>query len=754
MGLQLRVILRPLESVVSTASQRLLDGAVVDFEVLGPPPSLLTIDNPVPAKLTFSAKFFKSVRRDGGSETRELATVDGELRKSADGGITFGGPSDPSANGVVPVDPPPVDSESSADAPATDPNASTDTASDAPPERQSTPSPERFLRFAFAPEHFTGLNDTKKPASVRVLVDRNRFGYLEVSVALEVQGSGEADATENDVLDVLITDTNPPATCPCDDCNEIGPADFEPGTPPVNGSSSSGASTPTDDAELPVDVAPGDRRKAVGLAQVLLNDFIAQMRLGIVDYAPNGNADALHTRLDQLPTFVAVTCSFDADTQAAVSLFQAWEGTLPESGQLDGPSWTRLIQTTEQLKPFVGRESPAFAEVGGQPNLLAVPGLGAADPIVLASNSNSIPAPTVRCAKTYGKASDFTELCTLVRDAEVLLQTCSVKSPSETLGVIRGIYYGTLWSRDFKKESSVVRNTGFNVYASKSLQSPKDPRGCLLCHLFEALADSQDAIEGSRHFDFGHCIIGLEGRFNGTDSSIPGAGHSGLEAATWIGDLGGGAALLADARVAAPKTRARTRFVGTDFGGSINIEGDVAAYVVALDPSTTSQPSKPVFGSSSSPIADALQTYLKPGTSGGPEWDARSKNFLTMNGGTFTGNTLSNRASVISDMADKIEAFACYYLVNRLRQKGRLTSAHFEKAAKFLPNAAQEVATIFVDALQRNVLRPKNRLQAVTDPGPTGASSLSIRCQVALQSVKAMESTLRIKDDLRKRLGF
>jgi hypothetical protein len=153
-----------------------------------------------------------------------------------------------------------------------------------------------------------------------------------------------------------------------------------------------------------------------------------------------------------------------------------------------------------------------------------------------------------------------------------------------------------------------------------------------------------------------------------------------------------------------------------------------------------------VYGTSTSPIADALDAYLKPGTSGGPEWDGRSKQFLLMNGGTFTGSSLDNRASVVSDMADKIEAFGCYYLVNRLRQTGRLTSARLEKASTFLPGAAQEVASIIVDALQRNVVRPKNRLQAVTDPSPFPAGPIPLRCRATIAAVKAMETTQKISN--------
>jgi hypothetical protein len=735
MAHRLRVTLTPLESSVSTAGQKLFDGALLDLQQLGRPPSRLPKGDPRPARLSVFGKFFESVRGDGRSETRLLATLDGQLERAPSGDVRFVGSDEPEKATLIAVAPPLV--------------AETDTTvmaeHDVPIREGAGAARERSLRFAFAPQHFPNVGDpTGEASELRISVDRRQFRYLEVRVALEVDGAIEADGDFNDILDVLVTDINPPETCPCDDCDELGPPAFEAGSAPPDDSG----------AELPIAVALGDRRKVVGLGQILLNDFIAQLRLGQIHYAERDNADDLKQRLDVLPDFIPVSCKFDANTRSAASLFQAWEAQLTDNGQLDAPTWKRLIQTTEQLERFTGRPTPKFAEVGGEVDLLAVDGLGEAAPILLASNDDTIPKPSVRCARTFAKAKDFAGLVEMVRAAEVLLQTCGVVSPNETLGVIRGIYYGTLWSRDFKKEGSVVRNTGFNFYAAHTASSPKDPRACLLCNLFEALADSQDGVEGTRHFDFGHCIIGLEGRFNGTDAAILGAGHSGLEAATWLGDLGGGAAMLADARVGAPKTRARSRFVGTDFGGSINLEGDIAAYVVARDPSVTGSPSPPVFGSSTSPIADALAAYLSSGTSGGAEWDGRSMQFLLMNGGTFTKSTLDNRASVVATMAEKIEAFGCYYLVNRLRQTGRLTSGRLEKASTFLPGAAQEVASIFVDALQQNVRTPKTRLQPATDPSPSPAGSIPLRCRATIQAVKAMETTQKIKDDLRKRLGF
>ena len=136
------------------------------------------------------------------------------------------------------------------------------------------------------------------------------------------------------------------------------------------------------------------------------------------------------------------------------------------------------------------------------------------------------------------------------------------------------------------------------------------------------------------------------------------------------------------------------------------------------------------------------------------EWDSRSRDFLSLMGGTFSAGKLSNRSDVIDDITDKIEAFGCYYLVNRLRQLGRLTSAHLRKACRFLPGASRETATIFVDALERNMSSPKNQLRAVTDPPPSPAGSITLRCRAAIATVEAMEKSQNVTDDLRRRLGL
>ena len=166
------------------------------------------------------------------------------------------------------------------------------------------------------------------------------------------------------------------------------------------------------------------------------------------------------------------------------------------------------------------------------------------------------------------------------------------------------------------------------------------------------------------------------------------------------------------------------------------------------------RPSAPTFPASTTPIADVLEAYLRPGTAGGTEWLSRSRNFLRMLGGTFTGNTLTNRTAVVSTVQPKIEKFACYYLVNRLRQTGTLTSARLRRSSQFLNGASQEVADIFVDALVHNVANPNQRIRAVTDPAPSGTGPIPSHCQGTIDVVEAMETADRIQRELRRRLGF
>jgi hypothetical protein len=251
-----------------------------------------------------------------------------------------------------------------------------------------------------------------------------------------------------------------------------------------------------------------------------------------------------------------------------------------------------------------------------------------------------------------------------------------------------------------------------------------------------------------------HALIGLEARVNGQTTRIGGilAAYSGLGAVTWLGDLGGGAGMLALARTTAPGTRTVTRFSESDDGGSINLEGDMAAYSIAKAYAPTDL--TPVFNSGPTPIADALSAYLGAGASGSTAWAARSGTFLTLYGGTFTGSAHSNRASVVATFRDKIEEFGAEFISARMASTHGLNSARLSAVASYLPGAAQEVAEVFVDALVANIASPTTKLACRTDPAPTpaGAASRYLTNKVAL--LRAYESAVNLPANLRTLLGM
>ncbi len=349
------------------------------------------------------------------------------------------------------------------------------------------------------------------------------------------------------------------------------------------------------------------------------------------------------------------------------------------------------------------------------------------------------------CTTTFRPARSFAELISLVTEAETRLSAAGYTSVEDRIHVLRGIYYGTTWSADYLKERSPVRNLGFQTYTASL--TPDDPRPHLPCNLFEALRGSQDVTDGGRHVDFGHLIIGLDARRSRIARSvpIPSQGGTGLEISTWLGDLGGGAGSLAVDRVSTASKRAMTKFTGSDYGGSINLEGDVAGFVVARD--TSASGISPVLFNPGDTIATALSNYLSS-TASGSEWNRRCTTFLEMNGATFdSSSNLTNRSSLITMFAGKIEAFACWYMVNRLRQTGRLSLSRLRSASLHISGASQEIAEIFVDTLDNCHHSPGRRLEARgTGPAPTPAgSSAPFACSAAIRALELAEEADRLR---------
>src|SRR5262249_22241979 len=120
--------------------------------------------------------------------------------------------------------------------------------------------------------------------------------------------------------------------------------------------------------------------------------------------------------------------------------------------------------------------------------------IGAAAPRFFGDAARPGQAVGQRCPTRFTRARNFRELIALVRAAEAKLVSCGFASVEQRIHVLRGIYYGTEWSNDYRVERSPVRNLGFQVYTAST--TPPDPRRCLDCGLFEALGQSQDVHDG------------------------------------------------------------------------------------------------------------------------------------------------------------------------------------------------------------------------------------------------------------------
>ena len=350
--------------------------------------------------------------------------------------------------------------------------------------------------------------------------------------------------------------------------------------------------------------------------------------------------------------------------------------------------------------------------------------------------------PTVTCPTTFTAATSFSTLIDLVRAAEIKLSAAGITSTQEQIHSLRGIYYGTVWSHDYSVEHSTIRNEGFQRFtrpsaADPTTTTPGDIQTILDCGLFTALFNSQDVVDGTRHVDFGHLLIGMDARYDPaltTNVNYPVAGGimnidmggSGTELVTWLGDLGGAAASLSVKRVSVPSTSASTVFRGTDYGGSINLEGDIAGFVVGAGSSVAL--TAPVITAGSGRLSDALNSYLMPGSS---TYTSRATTFLSMYGGTFdpTTRALTNGPTLVTLFANKIQAFACNYLASRVRDS-RITYAQATTAATFIIPTSTEVATTFVNALSDNITSG-GRIEATRFPTPSPAGTAACATQIA-----------------------
>jgi hypothetical protein len=401
--------------------------------------------------------------------------------------------------------------------------------------------------------------------------------------------------------------------------------------------------------------------------------------------------------------------------------------------------YSGVIAVQRQPIPVKGSSVPLAGPYTGY-NPFPPPG-----PVPKSTDKKAPPSPPVvpACSTRYSKAATFQQLIDLVRGAEVKLRGVGITTTKDQIHALRGIYYGTTWSTDYADQPSTIRSEGFQRFTRPSEDPdksvPVDVRRMLDCGLFEALQASQDMVDGARQVDFGHLIIGLDAR---GDPKLVGniqypvlgglknidMGGTGTEVVTWLGDLGGGAASVARARVATPGQNVSLVFTGppakpgaplySDYGASINLEGDVAGSVVASG--SSSALTAPIFPAGKG-LADALQDYLSPGTPSS-QWKVRAKTFLTMNGAAFDpSGTLTNRSALVASFAPKIQAFACNYLASRVKD-GQVTYGTAKAAASHVIPASEEVAEAFIDALDDSS-KTGDKIEAKRFPSPKAAKA-------------------------------
>lgn len=348
------------------------------------------------------------------------------------------------------------------------------------------------------------------------------------------------------------------------------------------------------------------------------------------------------------------------------------------------------------------------------------------------------------CSQAHAPVRGFQQLIDLIRQIETQLIACGMSDVGKRLNLMRGVFYGTPWSRDFNtSQQSHSRNQMFNLYSGTT--QPRNPIECVDCGLFLSLGESQDVSDGSRKVDVGHMLIGMDARrsYMARNLTQPLGQVTGLEATTWAGDLGGGAARLAMARRNGSPVLATRFFRETDYGGSINLEGDVAGYAAGAASTTTgSVPSLAI--PTGSGVADTLELYLigipaTPTTPVVPRgWDSRCTTFITAVGGTFNNvGALTNRPQVLAYLAEQIHDFGCWYMVT-YKSSNPLILQQMEEASRHMVGAANEVAEVFLSALENCHNNPGSPLTAGSAPPVTPIGSQS--CGIALAAPRSQQA--------------
>jgi hypothetical protein len=344
----------------------------------------------------------------------------------------------------------------------------------------------------------------------------------------------------------------------------------------------------------------------------------------------------------------------------------------------------------------------------------------------------------------------------LIRKAEnALVKKASMNDPNDRACALRGIYYGTMWSLDYKVEGkrtelgARIRNLGFLTYTAGNV--PADPRPAIGTELFNDLQNSQSIVDGGRGIDIGHMLIGIETRNSVAMRNVPmpGQGGTGVEIVTWLGDLGGGAASLARKRVKVPTTSVRVIFENStsDYGVMDNLEGDAGGYLVACDSTPGGAPVWPTGKG----VADMVEAYLPLRLTA--QWNTRAARFIVALGGTISGGTISNAKTMIDTLTSKLYDFAVWYAATRWVPSGELLGKDAQMACKHMKNAANEVATVFVQTLARAIGSPTAPIKA-SAPYPK-PSSIGTKCESSLLDAASTDPGMIRKqlDSWRKQLG-
>ena len=362
------------------------------------------------------------------------------------------------------------------------------------------------------------------------------------------------------------------------------------------------------------------------------------------------------------------------------------------------------------------------------------------------------PSRTLSKPQRFKYTQGFKSFIALIKEAEDDLIAAGEEDVGNRIHILRGIYYGATWSVDYNSERSGVRNNAFNWYTQSG--EPKDPRPIIGQTLYLELLQCAEVYQSANEvFDFGHCIIGVDARRSYIARSVAQplhGGGTGFEICTWLGDLGGGAGSLAMRRRHRPTERAKSMFKrdGSSFGSLVNIEGDVAAYLVARDADAGTGVAS-VNVDSNGFIATALEEYLLD-TSGAGTWKERGKGFMISLGYEFDEDgKLTNEEEVTTSIVARVFEFSDLYMANWMAgHPDQFDIDDAIEASAHLAGASKEVSAIFISMLKACLAPEKLPLTPVgIDPSPTPRGKPLLKYVTAKKAeTKAKEYLKEIED--------